>query len=129
MELLNNLKDLSNGSKEIQLYTLQRLAIMVSPLAPHLGEECWSLLGNISSIFEKPFWYEVDKSALIEDIVSIAVQVNGKLRATIDAPLNSEQEAVKKIVFSEEKVTKHTADKSIIKEIYVKNKIYNIVVK
>jgi leucyl-tRNA synthetase len=129
MELLNNLKDLSTCADEIQLYALQRLAIMISPLAPHLGEECWSLLGNTSSIFEKPFWYEVDKSALIEDTVSIAVQVNGKLRATIDVPMNSEQEAVKKLVFSEEKVTKHTADKTIVKEIYVKNKIYNIVVK
>jgi leucyl-tRNA synthetase len=129
MELLNNLKDLSTGSKEIQLYALQRLAIMISPLAPHLGEECWSLLGNSISVFEKPFWFEIDKSALIEDTVSIAVQVNGKLRATIDAPMNSEQEAVKKIVFSEEKITKHTADKTIVKEIYVKNKIYNIVVK
>jgi leucyl-tRNA synthetase len=129
MELLNNLKDLSSCTKEIQLYALQRLAIMISPLAPHLGEECWRLLGNSISVFEKPFWYEVDMSALIEDTVSIAVQVNGKLRATIDAPLNSEQEVVKKIVFSEERVTKHTADKSIVKEIYVKNKIYNIVVK
>jgi leucyl-tRNA synthetase len=129
MELLNNLKDLSTCSKEIQLFALQRLAIMVSPLAPHLGEECWSLLGNTSSIFEKPFWYEVDDAALIEDTVSIAVQVNGKLRATIDAPLNSEQETVKKLIFSEDKVTKHTADKTIVKEIYVKNKIYNIVVK
>ena len=129
MELLNNLKDLSSCSKEIQLYALQRLAIMVSPLAPHLGEECWSLLGNASSIFEKPFWYEVDKDALVEDTVSIAVQVNGKLRATIDIPINSEQEVVKNLIFNEEKVTKHIEDKSIVKEIYVKNKIYNIVVK
>jgi leucyl-tRNA synthetase len=129
MELLNNFKDLPNCSTEIQLFALQRLALMVSPLAPHLGEECWSLLGNQTSIFEKPFWYEVDDVALIEDTVSIAVQVNGKLRATIDAPLNSEQEIVKKLIFSEDKVTKHTADKTIVKEIYVKNKIYNIVVK
>ena len=129
MELLNNLKDLSTCSKEIQLFALQRLAIMVSPLAPHLGEECWSLLGNSTSIFEKPFWYDVDESALVEDTVSIAVQVNGKLRATIDVPLDSEQDEVKKVVFGEEKVIRHTADKSIVKEIYVKNKIYNIVVK
>jgi leucyl-tRNA synthetase len=129
MELLNNLKDLSKSSKEIQLLALQRLALMVSPLAPHLGEECWSLLGNQTSIFEKPFWYEADESALIEDNVSIAVQVNGKVRATIDIPLDSEQEAVKKLVFNEDKVIKHTADKTIAKEIYVKNKIYNIVVK
>ena len=46
MELFNNLKDLSSCSKEIQLFALQRLAVMISPLAPHLGEECWSLLGN-----------------------------------------------------------------------------------
>jgi leucyl-tRNA synthetase len=129
MELLNNFKDLSACSKEIQLYTLQRLAIMVSPLAPHLGEECWSLLGNTSSIFEKPFWYQVDVSALIEDTVSIAVQVNGKVRETIDIPVDSEQDAVKKLIFSFEKIKKHTAERTIVKEIYVKNKIYNIVVK
>jgi leucyl-tRNA synthetase len=129
MELLNNFKDISASSKEIQLYALQRLAVMSTPLAPHLGEECWNLLGNSSSLFEKPFWYEVDESALIEDTVSIAVQVNGKVRTTVDVPLNSEQPDVKKVVFNEEKVIKHTADKKIVKEIYVKNKIYNIVVK
>jgi leucyl-tRNA synthetase len=129
MELLNNFKELSICSKEIQLFALRRLALMVSPLAPHLGEECWNLLGNSSSIFEKPFWYSVDESALIEDTVSIAVQVNGKVRATVDVPLDSEQESVKKLVFGEDKVIKHTADKTIVKEIYVKNKIYNIVVK
>jgi leucyl-tRNA synthetase len=129
MELLNNFKDLSTCSKEIQLFALQRLAVMISPLAPHLGEECWSLLGNSSSIYEKPFWYEVDESALIEDTVSIAIQVNGKVRATLDIPLDSEEDAVKKLVFSEDKVIKHTAEKTIVKEIYVKNKIYNIVVK
>ena len=129
MELLNNFKVLSTCSKEIWLFALQRLAVMVSPLAPHLGEECWSLLGNSSSIFEKPFWYEVDQSALIEDTVGIAVQVNGKVRATIDVPLDSEQGAVKKLVFNEDKVIKHTAEKTIVREIYIKNKIYNIVVK
>jgi leucyl-tRNA synthetase len=102
---------------------------MISPLAPHLGEECWQLLGNSTSIFEKPFWYSVDEPALVEDTVSIAVQVNGKVRATIDIPIDSEQDIVKKLVFNEDKVIKHTTDKSIIKEIYVKNKIYNIVVK
>ena len=129
MELLNNFKDLSECSKEFQLYALQRFVTMLSPLAPHLGEECWSLLGIPSSIFENPFYFEVDKSALIEDSVSIAVQVNGKVRTTIDVPLDSEQEAVKKLVFSEDKVIRHTTDKTIVKEIYVKNKIYNIVVK
>jgi leucyl-tRNA synthetase len=129
MELLNIFKELSMCSKEMQLFALQRLALMVSPLAPHLGEECWGLLGNSTSLFEKPLWYAVDKTALVEDTISIAVQVNGKVRATVEVSMDSEQEAVKKLVFSEDKVIKHTADKNIIKEIYVKNKIYNIVVK
>jgi leucyl-tRNA synthetase len=129
MELLNNFKDLAACSKEIQLFALQRLALMVSPLAPHLGEECWSLLGNQTSIFENPFWYEVDASALVEDTVSIAVQVNGKVRATLEIPIDSEQDSVKSLVFNDDKVIKHTVDKTIVKEIYVKNKIYNLVVK
>lgn len=129
MELINELKILYNCGKEIQIYTLNRFASMIAPLAPHLGEECWQLAGNETSLFDNPVWYEVDKTALIEDNVNIAVQVNGKLRATVSVPMNSEQEAVKPVVFSDEKVTKFTDGKTIVKEVFVKNKIYNIVVK
>ena len=129
MELINELKVLENCSKEIQSYVLQRFAWMLAPVAPHLGEECWQIIGNENSIFQNPVVFEVDKEALIEDTVNIAVQVNGKLRATIPAPMNSEQDAVKPLVFADEKVTKFTDGKTIVKEIFVKNKIYNIVVK
>jgi len=129
MELINELKILNNCSKEIQSYTLNRFATMIAPLAPHLGEECWQLIGNEKSLFEEPVWYEVDKDALVEDIVNIAVQVNGKLRSTVSVPMNSEQETVKPVVYSDEKVTKFTEGKTVVKEIFVKNKIYNIVVK
>lgn len=129
MELINELKVLDNCSKEIQSYTLNRFATLIAPLAPHLGEECWQLIGNEKSLYEAPVWYEVDKDALVEDIVNIAVQVNGKLRSTVSVPMNSEQESVKPIVFSDEKVTKFTDGNTIVKEIFVKNKIYNIVVK
>ncbi|HKI77996.1 MAG TPA: class I tRNA ligase family protein, partial [Ignavibacteriaceae bacterium] len=129
MELLNELKNIDKYSGEITAYTLQRFAVLIAPVAPHLGEECWNLIGNDISLMEKPVWYSYDQKALIEDIVKIAVQVNGKLRATIEMPTNSEQELVKKSVFQEEKVTKHTVGKQILKEIYVKNKIYNIVAK
>ncbi|GBD88964.1 leucine--tRNA ligase [bacterium BMS3Abin03] len=129
MELLNNLKNLDNCSKDLQAYVLERFAVMVAPLAPHLGEECWQLVGNETSLFEKPLWYEADPAGLVEDAVNIAVQVNGKLRSTVQVPVDSERETVKEIVFKDEKVLKHTNGKKIIKEIYVKNKIYNIVVK
>ena len=129
MELLNNLKNLDKCSKEIQAYVLSRYAVMVAPLAPHLGEECCQLLGNNNSLFESPRWFEVDPAGLVEDSVNIAVQVNGKLRSSIQMPIDSEQENVKQIVFKDEKVLKHINGKSIVKEIYVKNKIYNIVAK
>ena len=129
MELINELKNLENCSKEIQSYALLRFATMLAPVAPHLGEECWQIIGNEKSIFEKPILFEVDKEALVEDTVNIAIQVNGKLRATIPVPMNSEQDAVKPLVFSDEKVTRFTEGKTVIKEIFVKNKIYNIVVK
>ncbi|HCY74544.1 MAG TPA: leucine--tRNA ligase [Ignavibacteriales bacterium] len=129
MELINELKVLENCNKEIQSYVLQRFASMLAPVAPHLGEECWQIIGNDKSIFQNPAVFEVDKTALIEDTVNIAVQVNGKLRATIPVRMNSEQDAVKSLVFADEKVNKFTEGKTIIKEIFVKNKIYNIVVK
>ncbi len=67
MELINELKNLDQCNKEIQSYVLQRFASMISPLAPHLGEECWQLLGNEKSLFQNPVWFEVDTDALVED--------------------------------------------------------------
>ncbi len=129
MELLNELKNLDKCSKEIQNYVLERFAILLGPVAPHLAEECWQILGKERSIFEKPLWFEPDKDALIEESVNIAVQINGKLRAAIEMPVNSEQDTVKSVLMKDEKVTKHLEGKKIIKEIFVKNKIYNIVAK
>jgi leucyl-tRNA synthetase len=129
MELLNELKNLEKCSDEVCAYTLQRYAVLVEPVAPHLGEECWNLIGNENSLMEKPAWFAFDPKALIEDSVNIAVQINGKLRTTVELPINSEQDVVKKSVLADEKVSKHLDGKKVVKEIYVKNKIYNIVVK
>jgi leucyl-tRNA synthetase len=129
MELLNEMKNLENCKDEIKIYALERFAFMLAPVAPHLGEECWQILGKEKSIYQKPVIFEIDKEALIEDTVNLAVQVNGKLRATIEVPLNSEQETVKPIIFADERVMKFVNGKQIVKEIFVKNKIYNIVVK
>lgn len=129
MELLNELKNLEKASKEIQIFTLKRFAVLLASVAPHLAEECWQLIGKEKSIFEDPVWFEVDENALIEESVNIAVQVNGKMRGTIQFPINSEKDKVKEIVLREEKIKKHIDGKQIVKEIFVKNKIYNIVVK
>ncbi len=84
MELLNEMKKLESCSKEIQCYSLKRFAVLLAPIAPHLSEECLNILGLKDSIFQKPFWFEPDPKALVEDLVSIAVQVNGKLRGTVE---------------------------------------------
>jgi len=130
MELLNELtKNFPSAKEEIKAYALQRFAVMIAPLAPHLGEEIWSLLGNQKSIFEKPVWYEYDKKALVKEEITLAVQVNGKVRAKINVPADAEQETVKTIAMQAPNVKRHLEGKNIVKEIYVKNKIYNIVVK
>lgn len=130
MELLNDLIKYSDTcSDKIKKYCLLRFAVLLSPLAPHLGEECWKLLGNDKSVFENPVWFSEDPEALIEEEVTIAVQVNGKLRSTIIVPAESNTDEVKSLIFSDDKITKYIENKTIVKEIFVKNKIYNIVVK
>jgi leucyl-tRNA synthetase len=130
MELLNELtKNLNECGGDIQAYVLERFAVMLAPVAPHFGEECWQIIGKEKSLFEQPVSFEVDKTALAEDTVNIAVQVNGKLRATIAMPIDSDEAAVKSTSYSDEKVKRHIEGKTIVKEIFVKNKILNIVVK
>ncbi len=130
MELLNELtKNLEKCNPSLQSYSLERFASMLAPIAPHLGEECWKIIGKDKSIFEVPKWFTVDEAALSVDAVNIAVQVNGKLRATIAVPFDSDQAFVKDTVFNDDHVKKHTEGKTVVKEIFVKNKIYNIVVK
>lgn len=129
MELINELKSLPICGKEIQVYTLERLAILLAAIAPHLAEECWQIIGKEKSIFENPVWFDADKEALTEDVANIAVQISGKLRATIQVPMNSDEAAVKTIALADERVTKWIEGKTVVKEIFVKNKIFNVVVK
>ncbi|NJD21142.1 MAG: leucine--tRNA ligase [Melioribacter sp.] len=129
MELLNELKSLNECRKEFQTYSLERFAVMVSSLAPHLGEECWQMLGKEKSIFENPVWFDVDKNALSVDKITVVVQINGKVRSKIDLAVNTPEADVKKAVYADEKVKLYTDGKQLVKEIYIPNKIYNIVVK
>ncbi|MCX7875016.1 MAG: leucine--tRNA ligase [Melioribacteraceae bacterium] len=129
MELINEFKNFNECRKDLITYTLERYAIMISPLAPHLGEECWQLLGNENLIFEKPIWYEVDNLALTKEVALVVVQINGKVRAKIEVPFNSSESEVKKIIYEDLKVKSYVEGKELVKEIYVPNKILNIVIK
>jgi len=130
MELSNEVsKNFAACRKELQAYVLERFAVMLAPLAPHFAEEGWEMIGRTDSLFQNPVYFAVDADALIEDTANIALQINGKLRGTVQVPLNSEQQAVKEIAFELDSILRHVEGKTIIKEIFVKNKILNIVVK
>ena len=102
---------------------------LLNPVAPHITEELWStVLGNNGSIANAK-WPEFDEAKTIDDVIEVPVQINGKLKATIKVALNTDETDVKKAVYENVAIQNAVKDKNIVKEIYVKNKIYNIVVK
>ena len=100
---------------------------LLNPFAPHITEELYSKLSD-KSIAETS-WPTYDEAKTIDDDINLPIQVNGKLRATILIPMDSEEDFIKNSVHSCEQIKKQLENKTIVKEIYVKNKIYNIVVK
>ncbi|MBQ7788125.1 MAG: leucine--tRNA ligase [Clostridia bacterium] len=101
---------------------------LLNPFAPHLTEEMWEQLGN-STFLSLEKWPLYDESKTIDDTVKIAVQVNGKLRATIEISKNISKEDAIETAKKEQKVADSIKDKTIVKEIFVPGKIVNIVVK
>ncbi len=108
-------------------YALNFLKIL-NPIAPHITEELWEYMGNSNTIsYEK--WPTYDESKLILEKANIAVQVNGKLRGTFEIDIDTEDDIVLEEAKNIANVKKFLEGKEIVKEIVVKNKIVNIVVK
>jgi len=107
---------------------IKELVIIIAPFVPHLAEELWSILGNKDSISYQE-WPSYDESLIQLDNVTIAVQVNGKLRANIEVPKDSAEDFVVSEALSLENVKKFTSLGSVIKTIHVPNRLLNFVVK
>ena len=101
---------------------------VLSPYAPHLGEELWQKLGNNNTIAYEE-WPVFSEDFAKDDEKTIVVMVNGKKRDTFDAPVDTDQETLKKMAFDREAVKKFTDGHEIVKTIVVPNKIVTIVVK
>lgn len=130
MELSNELgKNLAACKPGLQSYTMARVTSMLAPLAPHLAEEIASILGREKSLFVEPDQFVPDPAALTVDVVTIAVQISGKMRGTVDMPVDSDQETVFEAAKQNDKTGKFIEGKEIIKVIFVKNKILNVIVK
>ena len=111
-----------------QLIYSDILIRILAPFAPHLAEELWMKGGNASSVFNSS-WPSYDEKLIVDDSMTIAIQVNGKLRGSIEVSSDTSKDEIllqSKIV---DNVKKFTDGMEIIKEIYVPNKLVNLVVK
>ncbi|HIR83857.1 MAG TPA: class I tRNA ligase family protein, partial [Candidatus Galloscillospira excrementavium] len=111
---------------------LRTLLLLLSPFAPHMVEELWESLGfaaQAGGMACQQSWPAYDESKTIAAEVNMAVQVGGKLRATITVPMDSEQDAVVAAAMADPKVQKFTAGMDLVKVILVKNKLVNLIVK
>ncbi len=102
--------------------------LLLNPVAPHMTEELWSIYGDGRRAYQNE-WPEYDEAKTVENTVEIAVQINGKVKAQLAVGLDEDNDSVKSKVFSLETVKSLTDGKTVVKEIYVKGRIYNIVVK
>ena len=131
MELINAIskyQQSGNVNKGFLRHTVETLLLLYAPYAPHFTEESWEKIGNGYSIFNQE-WPSFDESALVKDSIEIAVQVNGKIVFKLDVPSEADQAAVEELVKSDDRLNEALAGRNIVKFIYVKGRLANIVAK
>ena len=107
---------------------IKTLLIILNPFAPHITEEMWQNLGFKAQIANTR-WPEYDEEKCIDKTVEVVVQVNGKIKARIELPVDSEEKTAIELALKESSVKLATEGKTVVKQIYVANKLINIVVK
>ncbi|HTQ64195.1 MAG TPA: class I tRNA ligase family protein, partial [Puia sp.] len=123
MIAVNELSDLKCSKKEM----LEPLLILLTPYAPHICEELWSLLGNKTTILDAAF-PKLEEKWLVESSKNYPVAINGKTRTELKIALDATQQQVEEIILADEIVKKWMEGKSPKKIIYVKNKMINVVI-
>ena len=102
-------------------------AQLLSPMTPHLSEALWKELGHEPLLVDSP-WPAADAALLVDDMVTLAVQVNGKLRATLDMPRDADRAAVEAAALALSAVSRAAEGKPARKVVVVPNRIVNVVV-
>lgn len=124
MTLLNAFRDKGAiNAKEMEIYL-----ILLNPAAPHLTEEMWELLGHDKQIANQVIWPSYDPDKLVENTIEIPVQINGKVKARIKIELDSAKDQVLEKAKADQAIKEELEGKTIRKEIYVPNKIVNLVI-
>jgi leucyl-tRNA synthetase len=125
MEYLNVLR---TGGRRATRGEVEPLVVMIAPFCPHLAEELWEALGHRDSIFDASPWPGWDEAKTVESQVAVAVQVNGKLRATIQVPRGAAREQVEALARSDQNVARHLDGARVNRVVYVPERLVNFVV-
>ncbi|MEX2961149.1 leucine--tRNA ligase [Microbulbifer sp. TYP-18] len=130
MELLNEIIRLAERDSEQGLATeaeaLRTAVLLLAPVTPHICHALWRELGHDTPLVDAP-WPQVDEEALVRSTITLVVQVNGKVRAKLDAPADADREALEQLAVTHENVLKFIGDAQIRKVIVVPGKLVNIV--
>jgi leucyl-tRNA synthetase len=124
---LESLKPNKKGADWVLRFGLETLVYLIAPMTPHIAEEAWSVLGHKTLLTESP-WPEADSTILIDDTLTIGVQVNGKMRGTLELPINCDKYLVEQQALQLPNVITAMAGKPLRKLIVVPNRIINIVI-
>ena len=131
MEFSNSLnsaweaKDVDSGTWND---AVEKLLVLLAPMAPHITEELWERSGNTTSIHNEPL-PEYDGDLAADEMIELVVQVNGRVRATIEMPVDVTEEDAKEAAMASENVRRHTDGKQVVKVIYVPGRLVNLVVR
>jgi leucyl-tRNA synthetase len=131
MELLNHVAkftDTSDQGRAVRHEAFEAIVLLLNPITPHICHALWQTLGHPQTLLEDQPFPQADASAMVRDAVKLAVQVNGKLRGTIDMPVDASRETVEAAALAEPNVAAFVAGQVPKKVIVVPGKIINIVV-
>ena len=123
---ISDFKPQSEGDHKIYAHALGALAVVLSPFSPHISEELWQNLGGAGLVADAS-WPAVEDSLLVDDEVTIAVQVNGKMRAKIALPIDCDKDKAEAAALSLAEVAKHLDGRTPKRVIVVPNRIINVV--
>jgi len=124
MEFTNEISRQTPRPKSV----LEPFVLLLAPFAPHIAEELWRLFGHEESLAYHP-WPEYDESRLVEAVIEIPVQVNGKLRSRVKVPADADQEAIRQAAEADESVSRNLQGKTVVKVVVVPGRLVNFVVK
>jgi leucyl-tRNA synthetase len=130
MELLNAItrfEDASPAGRDVAQEALEVVVLTLSPVIPHVTHALWTELGHATALIDER-WPAHDATALVQDRLTYAVQVNGKLRATIDVAADADEASIREAALADENVRKFVAEKPVKKVIVVPRKLVSVVV-